>query len=465
MLVVAAGLRVAVQVAYMPALFIPDSGSYLAFASRLAGGELTPGGHRVSGYAFALLPFVAAHDLPAIVAAQHLLGLASGVLTYALLVARRCRRWLAVLAALPVLFDPLQLNVEQYVLAETLATFLLLAAVTVLAWPRRWTWWRPVAAGLLLAGAALARTPDLVVAAPAIVYALAACRPWRRALACSGALAATLTAGMLLPLSAYTAAAHIDRGGGTVAGIAGRFLYARLAPVADCRQLDLTRTARRLCPSGRPGRRPGPNFYMWSRGSPYLRAGAPAREVVSAFNRQVLLHQPLAYAGEVAVGYLYGFSPVRGTGPDQIPPWVYKFQSHYTAWNTNATAIARAYGRTRVNSRPALQRFLHRYGHVYVPGPLLGAGLLAGLAAAAGLGPARRSGLRADAFLFAASAATVLVPGVALSLFSWRYQQPQLSLIPPAAVTGLTALIPRLRAKRTEPQVTAVERRPARPVA
>jgi len=468
-LVLAAGLRAVVQLAYAPALFIPDSGSYLAFASRVANGELTPGGHRVSGYAFALLPYVLGHNLPAIVATQHLLGLASGVLIYALLLARGAHRRLAVLASVPVLFDPLQLNVEQYVLAETLATFLLLAAVAVLAWPGRWRWRRPVVAGVLLAGATLSRTPDLVVAAPALVYVLLACRPWRRAMAYGGALAGALVVALAVPLAAYTSAANIDRGGGTVTGIAQRFLYARLAPVADCSRLDLSRAERNLCPTGRPGRRPGPNYYMWSTASPFLRlrppAGTSTVDVVRGFNRQVLLNQPLSYAGVVAAGYLYGFSPVRGSGPDRLPSWVYKFQSHYTAWNTSATAISRAYGDTRPMSRPGLQRFLHAYGHFYVPGPVLGAGLVLGLAAAVGLGPARRSGQRATSFLFAASAATVLVPGVALSLFSWRYQQPQMSLIPLAAVTGLVALVPRFHRTPAKPVVAVDERPPASPVA
>ena len=451
-LLVAAGLRVVVQLAYMPALFIPDSGSYLAFASRVAHGVLTPGGHRVSGYAFAMAPLVWSHNLTAIVAVQHALGLASGVLLYGLLLARGCRRWLAVLGSLPVLFDPLQLNVEQHVLADTLATFLLLAAVAVLAWPGRWGWTRPVAAGLLLACATLARTPDLGVAAPALAYVLLACRPWRRALAYAGTLVVTLTLALLVPLSAYSTAAHIDHGGGTVAGIAGRFLYARIAPIADCRQLDLTQTERSLCPAGQPGQRPGPNFYMWSRHSPLqrLRASTPAAAdaVLRDFDEQVLVHQPLSYARVVATDYAYGFSPVRGNGPDQVPAWVYKFQSHYTAWNTNAAAIAHAYGRTRVAPRPHLERFLHEYGRYYVPGPLLGAGLIIGLAAGLGLGAARRSRLRATSFLFTAAAATVLIPPVALSLFSWRYQQPQLSLIPLAAIIGLAALVPRCRAPR-----------------
>jgi hypothetical protein len=90
--------------------------------------------------------------------------------------------------------------------------------------------------------------------------------------------------------------------------------------------------------------------------------------------------------------------------------------------------------------QPQLARVLRAYQRVgYVPGPLLGAGLVGGLLAALGLWRARRSGLRAAAFLFSAMALVVLVPTVAVNQFSWRYQLPQLVLLAPALVLALTA--------------------------
>jgi p-aminobenzoyl-glutamate transporter AbgT len=88
-----------------------------------------------------------------------------------------------------------------------------------------------------------------------------------------------------------------------------------------------------------------------------------------------------------------------------------------------------------------LARFLHGYQRFgYTPGPLLGLALLAGLAGALGVGRARRSGLRSACFLFAVTAAALLVSSVAVSQFSWRYQIPQLVLLPPAAALAWTAL-------------------------
>jgi hypothetical protein len=78
----------------------------------------------------------------------------------------------------------------------------------------------------------------------------------------------------------------------------------------------------------------------------------------------------------------------------------------------------------------------------YTPGPALLAGLVVGVAAAAGLGRARRSGLRSACLLW-----VVVGVGLLLSadvyLFSWRYQLPALVTLPPAGALGFTALFGR----------------------
>jgi hypothetical protein len=55
------------------------------------------------------------------------------------------------------------------------------------------------------------------------------------------------------------------------------------------------------------------------------------------------------------------------------------------------------------------------------------------------LGACRDAGL-----LFTASAVLVLVPPAAFATFDWRYQLPQLTLIPVAAILGLNMIISRL---------------------
>ena len=58
------------------------------------------------------------------------------MLVYAVLVRFGVRTWLAALAAIPVLFDPLQLVLEQYVLADVWTVFLVVAALVLLVWRR-----------------------------------------------------------------------------------------------------------------------------------------------------------------------------------------------------------------------------------------------------------------------------------------------------------------------------------------
>jgi hypothetical protein len=89
-----------------------------------------------------------------------------------------------------------------------------------------------------------------------------------------------------------------------------------------------------------------------------------------------------------------------------------------------------------------LAGFLRRYQRVgYTPGPLLGLALIVGLLGALGVGRARRSGLQCACLLFSGATLVVLVTAVAVNQFSWRYQLPQLILIPPAGALGLTALL------------------------
>ncbi|MGH3178262.1 MAG: hypothetical protein ACRDPF_30860, partial [Streptosporangiaceae bacterium] len=107
-----------------------------------------------------------------------------------------------------------------------------------------------------------------------------------------------------------------------------------------------------------------------------------------------------------------------------------------------AIATLRTAGHTGPTIEPALANFLSGYGrYVYVPGPLLAAGLALGLAGMAGIGRARRSGLRAPCLLFTLGAIAAIEPPFVIATFDWRYELPQLSLIPIAAVLGVTALV------------------------
>src|ERR1700737_4196021 len=85
-------LRAVVQLAYQPALIFPDSERYLQYTQYFIAGHWSPDWLRTSGYSLLLIPAVLSHDLAVVAAVQHLLGLATAVLVYAVLVHFGVRR-------------------------------------------------------------------------------------------------------------------------------------------------------------------------------------------------------------------------------------------------------------------------------------------------------------------------------------------------------------------------------------
>lgn len=436
----ATALRAVVLLAYQPALIFPDSERYLAYAWRFLNGHWSPDWVRTSGYSLLLMPAVLTRNLAVVVAVQHLLGLATAMLIYAVLLRYGARRWLAALAAVPVLLDPLQLDLEQYVLTDVTATFLLVAALILLAW--RHGNGAVAVAGALLAAATIIRESDLVVMVPAVSYLAVVIRPGRRL----AARAALLLASFLIPVLGYLGWHQVSYGQFGFTGADSRFLYGRIAQFAECAGVPLPGDERALCPRPPPARR-NLDFYMWSPRSPQatltVPAGTDREHVIGDFDRRIIEHQPLAYLKAVAGDVLYSFSPVRGAGPEHYPVWYHQFHSYFPAHPDEAATLRATTGRGPY-AQPVLARFLASYGrHFYVPGPLLAAGLALGLAGTAGLGRARRSRLRAPCLLFTAGAITAAEPPFLIATFDWRYELPQLSLIPVAAVLGLVALTAR----------------------
>ena len=441
----ATALRAVVLLAYQPALIFPDSERYLEYAWRFVNGHWSPDWLRTSGYSLLLIPAVLTRNLAVVAVVQHLLGLATAVLIYAALLHFGARRWLAALATVPVLFDPLQLDIEQYVLTDVSATFLVTAALVVLVWKRGEIGRvAPVVAGLLLAVATDIRQSDLIVVIPAAVYLMAAVRPWRRL----AVRASLLLAGFLLPVLGYLGWFQATRGQFDFVSYNGEFMYGRIAQFIDCTGVPMPAYERHLCPSQPPAQR-NPDFYMWAPQSPQVTLKAPPGmskdDIIIDFDRRIIEHQPLTYLKVVADDALYSFSPVRGAGPEQYPIWYHQFHPYYPV-SVGAIAALRTAAHTGPSVEPALADFLSGYGrYFYVPGPALAAGLLLGAAGMAGIGRARRSGLRAPCLLFTLGTIAAVEPPFVIANFDWRYELPQLSLIPIAAVLGVTALAGRRR--------------------
>ncbi len=441
----AAALRAVVLLAYRPALIFPDSERYLQYTQQYIAGHWSPDWLRTSGYSLLLIPPVLIHNLIVVPLAQHLLGLATGVLIYAVLVHFGSRRWLAALATVPVLFDPLQLDIEQYVLTDVSATFLVTAALVVLVWKRGEIGRvAPVVAGLLLAAATDIRQSDLIVIIPAVIYLVAAVRPWRRL----AVRASLLIAGFLLPVLGYLGWFQVARGQFDFVSYNGEFMYGRIAQFIDCAGVPMPAYERHLCPQQPPAQR-NPDFYMWAPQSPQVTLKAPPGmskdDIIIDFDRRIVEHQPLTYLKVMAGDVLYSFSPIRGAGPEQYPIWYHQFHPYYPL-SPDAIATLRTAGHTGPTVEPALAHFLSGYGrYFYVPGPLLAVGLALGLAGMAGIGRARRSGLRAPCLLFTLGTIAAVEPPFVIATFDWRYELPQLSLVPVAAVLGVTALVGRRR--------------------
>ena len=460
----ATALRAVVQLAYQPALIFPDSERYLEYAWHFATGHWYPDSLRTSGYSLLLFPAVLTRNLTVVAAAQHLLGLATAVLIYAVLVHFRARRWLAALATVPVLSDPLQLDIEQYVLTDVSATFLLVVALVVLVWRHDAIGkTAPAVAGLLLAAATIIRESDLLVMIPAVLYLLAVVRPRRRLVART----ALLLVGFLPPVLGYLGWYQVSHGRFNFVSYDSQFMYGRIVQFADCTGVSLPWYERPLCPRQPPAQR-NPDFYMWGRQSPLVTfkppPGMSTGRIVNDFDWRIIQHQPLTYLKVVADDILYGFSPVRGDGPEHYPTWYQQFHTYFPADKGEVATLRASTGRGP-HVQPALAGFLTGYGRAFhVPGPLLAAGLALGVAGMAGIGGARRSRLRAPCLLFTIGAVAAFAPPFAIVTFDWRYELPQLSLIPVAAVLGVTALAG-MAADRTTMRPTSTNRLVREPAA
>ena len=119
-------LRVLAQLAYRPALFYIDSDKYLHNAY----------GNDPEGYKLPLRGILLVANFNAVVAIQHLLGLAIAVVLYVLLLRRGVPRWLAALAAAPILLDAYELQSEQSIMPEVWFEALIVAGIAILLWHR-----------------------------------------------------------------------------------------------------------------------------------------------------------------------------------------------------------------------------------------------------------------------------------------------------------------------------------------
>jgi hypothetical protein len=441
--VVALVLRIVVLTAYWPALeLFTDSNDYLSLAH-----TLVPGVWHPSGYGLFLAPLSLTGQLAVVVVLQHLMGIAMGLLVYALVLRLGARRWLAALAALPVLLDAYELSLEQFITAETFTSLLLLGGLVVLFWREAISARRGAIVGLLLAAATLTRTSILPVLVVVGLYLLL--RRRRSALLTYCAVVAVALGGY----GAWYAANYGSFGFDDWTGI---YLYGRVAPFATC-DYPLTASEARLCPAQPVSQRSkNGEFYSDNGPSPLWAPGLGTRHqrnlLGERFAIAVIEHQPLDYLSAVLADTWHYFTPGRWMAADRIdmerwkfpPPHIHPNQDNYHVYFANLGFNGH---RITPSPTPALMGPLRTYQSIfYTPGPLFLACVIGAFAVALGL-VRRRSGRRQARWaclVFATTAVGVLLSPSLIWGFSYRYGIPLVVLLPPAGAVaadlGLDAL-------------------------
>ena len=445
-LVPAVVLRALATAAYHPGLFfMGDSAAYIGNAFHLVPQSVHP-----LGYAVFLRLVLFVHGVTLVVVVQHLLGLATAGICYALLRHYRVHRALATAGALIVLLDPIQIVLEENLLAETLLEFLFVLALALVTWERRPKHWQLALAGLSLAAAAVTKDVGLFLVPPVVVFAL--CRRFgvRRL--------ATLAGAVALPLVAYAGWFDALYGHFNIQNFSGETFYGRVAPFADCRHLPLSATDRELCPRGQKSQ--WPTYYVYGPPSPFnyepIESAPNANQLAMGFAVTVVVHQPLDYARVVSKDFLTFFQPGRTTGPDANPAQIdLAFRVHQVGNFPSPLidqSIQLADGSRRAHATidtPLADVMAQYQHHFWFPGPLFAVALLLGL-----VGPAlsirRRGGgrhLGAEALLFATGSLVLMLVSVATTVLDYRYLMPEFPMIGLAGAIGTALVVDRMRAE------------------
>ena len=470
-ILLAAGLalRVLAQIAYRPALLYIDTTKYLYNAY--------PGGDPV-GYKAPLRLILALGNLETVTAVQHLLGLGMAVTCYVILVRLGTWRWLAALAAAPVLLDAYQVQIEQTIMPDVWFEAVIVAAIAVLlirpAGASGLRMRSVVAAGLLLGASATVRQVGEILIFPALLYLLALGGGWYKV------VSRWLVMGVAfaVPIAGYMAGSLVISGHAWLSNATPSLTsYGRMASAADCATLRIPAYERPLCPTARQ-RGYGIDWLDHDIASPLKSYVAPAGmnryAVISSFDRTVMLQQPQRVLAAIALDGAHLFGVTRTATQDGTPISRWQFQQSYPSYGNwimvsrsgvitfglrltpgdptiTRVTLSGSYGGTAQVSKPAAG-FLRAYqlGGGYTPGPLLAVLALAGLAGSA-LTLLRRD--RAGSLPFALGCLLFFASGVFVLLisdafqFTWRYQLPALITLPPAGVLGIMAVARAVRGR------------------
>ena len=470
----AAALRLIAELGYRWAIWFNDSFDYVAIALHPRPDPVRSGGYPL--LLWAVKPF---HSVALVTAGQHALALAGAVLLYALLRRMGLPGWGATLAVVPLLFDAYQIQLEQLLLGDTLAEFLLIAAAAAV------LWWFPAkrraatgvavpvaaVAGLAFGAAAVTRTVALPLAVVGLVYLVVVRAGWRAVTAAAAAAAA--------PLAGYAMWFHSVHGVYSLDSADGVFLWARTAAFAECGTIKPPPSEAYLCPRVPPSRRAASSTQVWQPDSPldWSRGqvfSAQENAAARRFALRAIAAQPGGYASTVLAGVGRTFTWSRAPYPSAYVAGSYKFSHTKTylrnwpvtvgggngkAVTTTTQLVARDYAGGDPATdvvRPFSTVMVWYQRYAYLRGTLLGIILLItpAVLAAAVLRDRRRTGgsvtsrdrkLSGPAWLCWAAAVTLIVIPPMTVDFDYRYVLPAV----PFGCAAVALAIGRLRAAPT----------------
>lgn len=445
LLLTATLVRAIVVLGYSPALWYPDSLPYVHAALYVEPYRIRP-----VGYSFMLLALRPLHSFAVVVLVQHAMGLAEGTAVYALLRHRfQMPGWAATVAAVPPLLSVYAIALEHFILSDTLFGFLVTMAVVLMLWRPVPPVWICALAGLLLGGAAVARSEGLPLLVPFCVFLVPRLRSIR---VIAGLLVMCIA--FAVPLFSYEQ--WFDRAYGSFAETTstGAFVYGRVSTFANCAIIKPPADEQWLCLKVPPSKRTQPpDYYVWNADSP-IKHG-PGSEFSTAVNRlatdfdkRAIEAQPFDYLKAVLLTSLQSFSSTSSTQAQYLfPAHVPESLQAIAASNDENVADAYTYGRAAPSTRltaPFAQITGVYQRFAVLPGWLLATFVLVGLA---GMVTAWRR-LGGPTLLPWLTGVTLLVLPAAAAGFSSRYVVAAVPAFCIAAALGAKQISDRFQVER-----------------
>ena len=380
--------RILALLSFRPALLTADSFLYMSGAVTGRLGNIRPSGYSLFLAVVRVLP----RPLLDVTVLQHLMGIAVGVMVYALLRYWGLPGWGATLAALPVLFDVREIALESYILPDTLFCLVIMITVALLLTRRTPNWWQCAGAGLLLAYACVLRGNGIPLAVVGAVFLLIRKVGWKALAAAAAAFA--------VPLLGYVVAFHATYGVYNLTTSDGLFLWSRTTSFANCAVIKPPARLAPLCPSRAKGIKipapaawsvphllaaPTPSTFLWSAGAWWRHDAHPGvdsynNRLGEQFAKAAITAQPLDYlrvvGRDVALTFVATDRPQGGSSMTFTPTArIAHLPSYYQA---DEKAYAGTTENTHAVSPWAFWLFLYQQPVVF-PGLLFLAVLTAGL--------------------------------------------------------------------------------------